>query len=199
MKWIKWEGQQYIYLFLLIIALGFSGWLYMQSSFNINFLSPKTIAYLPDMMIEDLTVTQFDVEGKPAHYFHTPHLTHFPHKSMSQFTSPQIILSPEEGQPWTIRSDKGKAEDGSNKITLIGDVVFHQNAADNEKEKIIKTEEMTYYTKRSWATTQKKVFFEQPGLSVQSTGLAADLKKQQIYLLHQVSSIYNPNDENETL
>lgn len=199
MKYIKWEGQQYIYLFLLIIALGFSGWYYMQSSFNINLLSPKIIAYLPDIMIEDLTVKQFDATGKPAHYFYTPALTHFPHKSMSQFTQPKIILTPEDEEPWTIRADRGRAEEGINKITLISNVIFHQNAANNQKEKKITTELMTYYSKKNWATTPEKIFFEQPGLSVQSVGLAADLKEQKIFLLHQVSSIYDPNNENETL
>lgn len=195
MKVIRWEGQQYIYLFFLLILLGFSGWYYMQSSFNLNILSPKIIAYLPDIMVEDLTLTQFDTQGKPAHSFYTPQLTHFPHKSMSQYTSPQITLTPEGQEPWSIHSNAGEAEDGINKIILIGNVVMHQNATNNEKEKTIKTEEITYYTKKNWATTQKKIFFEQPGLSVQSVGLAADLKEQQIFLLHQVSSIYEPNNE----
>jgi LPS export ABC transporter protein LptC len=202
-KWpkFKWQDQQYIQLFVLFMVLGFMGWFYMQSTFDMNILPRKLIARLPDIIIEDLTLTQFDEKGQPAHYFHTPHLIHYPHKDKSRFTSPQIVLTQDgdNPNPWQINADRGEAEAGINKIILIDHVIFHQQALNKDKEKNIKTNRITYYSKKNWAVTPEKIFFDQPGLSVQSIGMGADLKEQKIYLLHQVSSIYDPKNSNETL
>jgi lipopolysaccharide export system protein LptC len=193
------DGKQYIYLFILFIVLGFSGSYYLQSSFKNNRLPKSVLAYLPDIVVEDLTVTQFNEKGLLAHYFHTPQLIHYPHQNFSQFIQPQIILVPpsENNAPWTIRADKGESKDGVDKITLIDNVVFHQDASGTEKEKTISTSEITYYPQKDWAVTHKMIIFEEPGLRVQSQGMTAQLKKQQIHLLQQVSTTYVPNDQNE--
>ncbi len=191
-------GQQYVYLFLLLIGLGFSGWYYAQSSFIFNALSPKLIAYLPDIIVDDLSVKQFDIKGQLSHYFYTPQLIHTPNKNLSRFTHPKIILSSQEenGRPWSIQADNGIAEDGLDKITLINNVVFHQNASGNDQEKTLRTTSITYYPKKNWAETQEMIFFEEPRLHAQSLGMTANLKTQEIHLLQQVSSIYVPNKNN---
>lgn len=204
MKLKFYHGQQYIYLFALIIILGFAGWYYMQASFfSIQRIPDKIIARLPDIIVNNLRVTQFSTEGKPTHYFYTPQLIHFPHQNLSQFIKPHITLASQKGNPWIIHADKGESESGLDKVTLLDHVVIHQDpsASDpNEKEKTITTSEITYYPKKNFAETQKMIFFEEPGLHVQSLGMTAELEKQKIHLLQQVSSVYvqdNQKNQNE--
>jgi lipopolysaccharide export system protein LptC len=121
-------------------------------------------------------------------------LTHFPYNNSSKFISPHYILHSEKGEPWFIQSERGESEQGTTKITLIDRVILHQNASETEKEKTITTSEMSYFPEKNWAETNKMVFFEEPGLRIQSEGMTANLKEQKINLSQHVTSEYIPNE-----
>lgn len=185
------QGLEYVYIFMAIIALGFTGW-YYASPPNISKMSKEALSHLPDAIAYELHVTQFNAKGFPSNRFYTPKLTHFPNTS-SQFTAPRIMLYPESGQPWFIQSDSGQAQQSADIITLTDHVILHQDASGTDKAKTITTSEITYYTKKDLATTPKMIVFEQPGLLVKSLGMTAHLKTQQIHLSQQVWSEYHQN------
>lgn len=191
----RYDGQQYIYLFVLMIMLGFTGWYYAESPYDNDKLSSETLSHLPDFIIQEVSITQFNALGLPSHHFQTPLLTHFPYNNASQFISPRITLCPDKGEPWLIQADNGKSEKGTAIVTLFNHVKLHQNASTtnkNEQEKNITTTELTYYSKKDLAKTPAMIYFEEPGLRIQSLGMKANLKKQEITLLQQVRSEYVP-------
>lgn len=192
----RYHGQQYIYLFILIVSLGFIGWYYAQPSLYAERIPDKVLVYLPDVIVKNLDITQFNEQGFPTNHLYTPELMHFPHQNLSQFTKPRIILYPQHGAPWFILADKGEAELGVEKITLLNNVVLHQNALGNEKARTITTSAITYYSQKDFVETPQMIYFEEPGLRVKSLGMTADLKKQQVNLLQHVSSEYIQNENN---
>lgn len=190
------QGLEYVYLFIAIIALGFTGWYYATPP-NINKISKEALSRLPDAIAYEVHATLFNLKGLPANRFYTPKLTHFPNTS-SQFVRPRIVLYPDNGQPWFIQSDSGQSQQNADIITLTDHVILHQEASGNDKAKTITTSEITYYTKKDLATTPKMIFFEQPGLLIKSLGMTAHLKTQQIHLSKQVWSEYIQNEKQDT-
>lgn len=189
------DGMQYVYFFIALILIGFTGWYYTRPSRFPQGLSHEILLRLPDHIVTELNMTEFNTEGFPARRFHVKELIHFPTHNLSQFKKPYIVLYPDKGKPWVIQSDEGEAENGTTKITLLNHVIMHQNAYENETEKTITTDEITYYTQNDFAETKKMIFFEQPGLRIQSLGMKAYLKKQQIELSQQVWSEYINNEK----
>lgn len=187
------QGQQYVYLFVAILALGFTGWFYSQPALVTNPIPKETLDHMADMIITSLNVTQFNEKGMPANHFYTPQLTHYPYNNSSEFTNPHIILYPDDAAPWVIQSDKGTAEQGAEKVVLSDNVIMHQDAYGNEKVKNITTSQITYFTEKDWAETDKNILFVQPGLRVRSKGMTANLKTQKINLLKNVTSEYIPD------
>lgn len=187
----RYQGLEYVYVFIAIIALGFTGWYYATPP-TISKMSKEALSRLPDAIAYEVHATQFNVKGFPANRFYTPQLTHFPNTS-SQFMEPRIMLYPESGEPWFIQSDSGQSQQNAHIITLSDHVILHQNASENDKAKTITTSEITYYTKKDLVTTSKMIFFEQPGLLIKSLGMTAHLKTQQIHLSKQVWSEYHQN------
>lgn len=191
----QYQGQYAIYLFLLMVALGFTGWYYAQPSFEIKKLPQETLAHIPDSIVTDVDVTQFNKLGQLSTHFYTPKLTHYPANNWSQFTTPRIVLYPEKGEPWFIQADEGQAENGYQIIRLMNNVTMHQDASKtdkSDKSKTIATTQLTYLTEQNLAVTSQMVYFEQPGLKVKSLGMTANLKEQKIKLLQQVWSEYVP-------
>lgn len=190
----RYHGQQYIYLFILIIVLGFTGWYYAQPSLSTPRLSEETLAHLPDVVITNVHATQFNNEGMLSSRFYTPELIHFPYNNMSQFVAPRIIIysdqKADQVAPWYIQADKGQSEQGSDQITLTQHVIMHQDASLTEKAKTITTEEIIYNAKTDRAFTDKMIYFDQTGLQVQSQGMEAYLKQQKVHLLQQVVGKY---------
>lgn len=191
----SYQGQQYIYMFIMIILLGFTGWYYAQPSLVNNPIPKDVLIHLPDIIITDLNITQFNAQGNMANHFYTPELTHFPYNNLSQFIEPRIIVYSQASseQPWLIQANQGESEQGSKIITLSEHVHMHQQGNGTEKEKTILTDEITYYADTDTATTQDIIYFSEPGLHVKSQGMTANLKEQRIHLLQQVTSEYQPN------
>jgi lipopolysaccharide export system protein LptC len=71
-------------------------------------------------------------------------------------------------------------------------VVVHQEQGPNTQESTMTTEKIIYYPKEKKATSDLLVTFEQPGNTVQATGMTAYLAEKRIQLLHQARGKYVP-------
>lgn len=185
-------AKQAAWLFCTMIALACSGW-YFASSPAVMKLDEKTLLGMPDSIVTGLTVRQFSPEGTLANFLETPEMESIPQKNTHLLKSPHIILNQKDQQGWDIRSEKAESINRGQQITFINQVVIHQNKGLHNQESTFRTEELTYFPKKKFATTALAIIFEQPGSIVHSTGMNAYLEDKRVELLSKTRATYEPS------
>lgn len=184
-------AKQAIWLFITIIILACSGWYFAYKDNGLK-LNKDALSSTVDTTITQLSVRQFNKEGLLINYLTTPLMEHIPQEDIQLLKTPHILIKQDDQPAWEISSLKAKSFDGGQRITFIERVIVHQNPGDKTQESTLKTEEVTYYPKEKKATTDLFVTFEQPGNTIQSTGMNAYLDEKRVELLHQARGSYDP-------
>lgn len=186
-------ARQALTLALLMLALACAGWYFASSAPKFK-LDAKALSVLPDMIIYGLEVKQFNDKGVLVNELHTPMLTHVQAQDKHILKDPEIRIVQQEGKPaWKIESQEAVALHNGEEITFYRQVRVEQPKGENSPGSLLTTEQIVYYPKTNQAMTDLPVMFAQPGTVVHSTGMRADLAKQQVQLLHQARGSYVPN------
>lgn len=184
--------KQMTCLLLALISLAFSGW-YFASSKIVTRLDAHTLSTTADMVINNLTVHQFDTNGRLVHYLETPLMRHIATNNTNWLKDPHIIIKQDNQPAWEIHAQQATALYGGQQITFNKDVVIHQNKDEHTEESTLTTEAMTYFTKDKLATTLLDITYERAGSMVQSTGMKAYLADKRVVLLSNARGTYGPN------
>ncbi|WP_133130082.1 LPS export ABC transporter periplasmic protein LptC [Legionella yabuuchiae] len=184
-------GKQAVWLFAVLIGLAFSSW-YFASSGPVKTLDEQTLSSTIDTMVHNLTLSQYNEEGKLINFLKTPLMHHIPKNNKHWLKTPYIIVTQENQKPWEIKALEATSLYGGDKITLTKHVIFHQAQSDKAPESTLKTEEIVYFPKKKIAITKKHVTFEQPGNIVQSEGMKAYLAEKRVKLLGNARGKYEP-------
>ncbi|GGI81035.1 LPS export ABC transporter periplasmic protein LptC [Legionella impletisoli] len=184
-------GKQAAWLFAVLIGLAFSSW-YFASSAPVKKLDENTLSNTVDTIIQDLTLSQYNEEGKRINFLKTPLMHHIPKDNKHWLKTPYIVVTQENQTPWEIKALEATSLYGGDKITLSKHVVLHQASSEKTPESTLKTEEIIYFPKKKLATTKKSVTFEQPGNIVQSEGMKAYLAEKRVKLLGNARGKYEP-------
>jgi len=182
------SNKQLSLSFLLVIAIGFTGWLILHHKQS-SYLAHKN-ANNPDSIADEVTIITMDVEGKPASKISAKQLIHFPDNNTSLASSPKLTVFIKNEQPWHITANKGKSVDGDNMIQLWDDVQFMQPADQDSPQSLILTESFTFWPKKHLGETDKPITLLQPGTKVTAVGLNADTLSGKIDLLKDVRGSY---------
>lgn len=185
-------AKQAIWLFFTMIALACSGWYFAISPLIVK-LDDQTLANTADSVVSNLTVRQFDAEGMLVNFLESPEMQHVPDKNTNLFKSPHIILKQENQTSWDIRSKKAQSINKGEQITLVENVIIHQDKSEHTQESTFKTEELTYFPKQKLASTALAVVFEQAGSIVHAIGMKAYLEDKHVELLSKARATYEPN------
>ncbi len=184
-------SKQAAWFFLALIGLACSGW-YFASETPVIRLDTKTLSTTTDAIISHLTVRQYNTDGQLTNYIKTPLMHHIPLNNTHWFKEPHIIIAQQDQPAWEIHSKQATSFRGGEEITFKKDVLIHQGKDDRTQESTLKTEEITYFPKRKFASTTAKVTFEQPGNIVHSTGMNAYFAEKRVQLLGQAQGTYEP-------
>ena len=184
-------GKQAGWLFVVLISLACMGW-YFASSTPVVKLDDQTLATTTDTVITNLSVHQYDVDGKLINFLQTPLISHVPLNNTHWLKEPHIIVNQKDAPAWDIRSHEATSVQGFGQITFSNDVVIQQKNDDQTVGSTIKTEEITYFPKDKLATTEAEVTYEQPGNIVHSKGMKAYLAEKRVQLLSSARGSYVP-------
>lgn len=185
-------AKQAAWLFVALICIACSGW-YFASSPIVLKLDEHTLSTTVDTIITNLTVHQFDSEGRLVNYLQTPLMHHIAANNTHWLKTPYIVISQQNQPPWEIRAQQATAHHGGQDITFHKQVVIHQNKDEHTQESTLKTEAITYFPKDKLATTLLDVTYERAGNIVHATGMNAYLAERRVKLLSQARGTYAPS------
>lgn len=182
------NSKQFIFYFLLIAAIGFTGWLLTHRQ-----RTPQTIhsnSNHPDSIAEDVTIVNMDTDGKPSSRLSAVKMTHFPTNNITFALQPNLTIFLKNEQPWYITAIHGKSTDGNTMIQLWDNVKFLQPGSHETPESTVLTESFTFWPRRKWGETDKPITLLQPGTKITAIGLTADTNTGRIDLLKDVRGSY---------
>lgn len=178
--------QTIISLILLPFALA-SSWIIWHW---LSLPNVEIAKYRPDSFVTHIVAVQMDETGKPKNVLTAPKMVHYPAGDTTDTLSPHFIIYSDSGQPWHITADKGRAQQGTEIITLWDNVKMYQPPGLNNPAITITTSTITVYPHQQTAHTSAPIMLKQVGGNVHSVGLNADLKTGAIDLLSQVRGQY---------
>jgi lipopolysaccharide export system protein LptC len=185
--------KQTTWLLAAILSLSFSGW-YFSGTTKKPRLDEKTLSTTADMIIYNLTVQQFDAGGQLINALETPLMHHIPSKNTHWLKNPHVSITQQNEPAWEIQAQQATAIYGGQQITFNKQVVIHQAKNESTQESTLKTESLTYFPKKKFATTSLAVIYERPGSIVQSTGMKVYLAEKRVVLLSQARGTYVPTE-----
>lgn len=185
-------AKQAAWLFIALICMACSSWYFASSSVVIK-LDAHTLSTTTDMIVNHLTVHQFDTEGRLANYIQTPLMHHIAENNTHWLKTPHIIVSQQNQPAWEIHAQQATALYGGQQITFNQNVVIHQGKDKNTQESTLTTETITYFPKDKLAKTPLDITYERAGNIVQAKGMEAYLSEKRVKLLSQARGTYAPS------
>ncbi|MFY7697434.1 MAG: LPS export ABC transporter periplasmic protein LptC [Legionella sp.] len=185
-------GRQAVWLLLTLIALACSGW-YFASSKETIILDDKTLANTTDIIANNLTVRQFDVHGQLTHYLYSPLMRHTPLNNKNWFQKPHVVIKQSESSIWEIEANKATSIHGGHEIVFENNVIIHQQSNPHGQASTLYTDNISYFPKKKFAKTAKKIVIEQEKNRITAIGMHAHLEKQSVKLLSHITGSYEPS------
>lgn len=152
----------------------------------------------PQVFMTDVEMREFGVDGNLRFQLKTPLIRHFQidGKASAQdytlFDLPQIIFLGDGQKPaWNITAQLGRNDTNGDIFTLSTDVLAQQ-VSKTQGTITISTSELRLNTREQLAETDKAVTMRSAKTHLETQGLRAYIKQDQIELLNNVTGTYEP-------
>ncbi|MET0329337.1 MAG: LPS export ABC transporter periplasmic protein LptC [Luteimonas sp.] len=146
-----------------------------------------------DYLLRDFDIVALDSAGKEAFSLQAPELQQTPGARTLELVTPLFHIPEKEGKGrWEVRSQTGWVSENNEEVRLRG-AVTADSPEGSPRPTRMRTESLNIFPQRNQATSEAVVDVEQPGSTMQGTGLRADLDSGRIELLSKVKFRNEPN------
>lgn len=140
----------------------------------------------------DFTLHVYDTQGKLLNELQSPLVRHIPQNNTNWLKNPHIIMTENNQSEWRIDAEEATTKNGGEEIVFNKRVVIKQLSNKQSVQSTFKTDSLTYFPQKKFATTTDHITFIQPGHVVKAKGMNAYLAEKRIQLLSHTRGIYEP-------
>lgn len=185
---MNWRLVLTVVLLTGALLSGWSAWRQKDSIVDADPADGRT-----DYLLRDFDIVALDSEGNEAFSLQAPELQQTPGARTLELVTPLFHVPETEGDGrWAIRSQTGWVSEDNEEVRLRGDVVA-DSPEGSARPTRMRTEALNVFPQRNQATSEAVVDVQQPGSTMQGTGLRADLDSGRIELLSKVKFRNEPN------
>ena len=152
-------------------------------------------AHTPDFYMENFTTTTMGPDGSPARRISAEYMAHFADTESSEFTRPYVVLYPESGPPWEVRSERGWASARDEVMLLLGKVHIWRDTPSGERLIEIHTSDLRVIPATDYGETDQPVTIVRGNVESRGLGMRAYLEDDRLELLSNVQTVYDPPRE----
>lgn len=182
---LTWRGTLTLVLLVAVLASGWSVWNHSRGT------DPATVASRSDYVLRDFELISLDTEGKESFTLRGPRLQRDPGAKSMSLETPLFLVPDRDGAYWEVRAQRGHVPEDGTELRLRGKVVA--TSPDGQAPATsINTEQLNLFPRADRATSAVAVTVTRPGLTMRGRGLEADFTRQQVSLLADVHSRYDP-------
>ncbi|WP_165971079.1 LPS export ABC transporter periplasmic protein LptC [Luteimonas terrae] len=146
-----------------------------------------------DYLLRDFDIVALDSDGHEAFSLQAPELQQTPGARTLELVTPLFHVPEKEGDGrWEIRSQTGWVSENNEEVRLRG-AVTADSPPGSARPMRMRTDSLNVFPQRNQATSDAVVDVEQPGSTMQGTGMRADLDSGRIELLSKVRFRNEPN------
>lgn len=158
----------------------------------------QTQKEFPQIFMTDVEMREFAIDGTLRFQLNTPLIRHFQVDEKASaadytlFDAPKMVFAGDAEKPaWHISAQLGRNHSNGDLFTLSGDVLAEQ-ASKTQGTISVNTAELQLNTREQFAETDKAVTMRSAKTHLETQGLRANFKQDQIELLSNVTGNYEP-------
>lgn len=171
-----------VVIVLLLLGAGLSAWSLWSQRHQQAPDGPASGR--PDYVLHDFELVVLDQQGHESFTLRAPLLARDPSDETIEIATPRFVIPPKPGsgdQPWRVKSRTGWVSATGDELRLRGDVRANSEDAGGQPIRIA-TEQLNIFPETRRATSAVPVTVNQPGFTMNGTGLEALLGADRIFL-----------------
>jgi len=174
---------------IIISALALLSWWFQDIWKEAPIIQPKKDKHFPDYFMENFTLTNMDINGRPSYILRAIKMLHYADDDSSELEQPRIQFLSEQGD-WTITAEQALILENSQQIQLKNNVQLKREASAQQAPMTIVTEYLSINTETEIAETEYLAQVTSRGLALTSKGLVYDSRKGILKLASEVKGVY---------
>ncbi|MCZ4306476.1 LPS export ABC transporter periplasmic protein LptC [Zoogloeaceae bacterium G21618-S1] len=165
-------SPQHLYPIIALAALaGGSIWLERVTKDPNASPAPKAMRG-PDVIVEQMALTRFDLTGKPQYYIDAQQMKHLPAQAQSELTDP-VVRYQRDGMHMRLTAEHGVTRDDGERVDLKGQVRA-QRTLPGKPVSTFASDTLVLWPNTEQAKSVDPVVLTQDGAEVHSNGMNAD-------------------------
>lgn len=159
-------------ILLLIIVVGTSYW--YSRTMRIPRAAPPPAPGTPDVVVERVVITQFDVHGIARNKLFAEQLTHFGENDNIELANPRLVSLRQDQPQVDARSQRARIENAGEKVHMMGSVLLTRAAGAGEPALRLSTEYLLALPDLDRFTTDKPVEMERGTSTINAQSMIYD-------------------------
>jgi len=165
-------SPQHLYPIIALAALA-GGSIWLERVTKDPNTSPEPNAMRgPDVIVEQMALTRFDLTGTPQYYVDAQQMRHLPGQAQSELTDP-VVRYQRDGMHLRLTAEHGVARDDGERVDLKGQVRA-QRTLPGKPVSTFASDTLVLWPNTEQAKSVDPVVLTQDGAEVHSNGMSAD-------------------------
>jgi lipopolysaccharide export system protein LptC len=159
-------------IILLTVVVGTSYW--YSRVIRIPRAAPPPKPGTPDVVVEQVVITQFDAHGAARNKLFAARLTHFLENDNVELSSPRLVtLRPDQPQ-LEARAQRARIENAGERVHMMGSVLLTRAAAPSEPAMRLSTEYLLALPDQDRFSTDRPVEMERGPSTINADAMVYD-------------------------
>lgn len=178
---------------LLLALLAGSTYWYSQAT-RVGDLAHPVSREGADTVVDGVTLTQFDAEGRATNRLIGERITHYPSDDRAEVIRPRMVSLRADQPQIDAKANHARVEDGGARVILSGDVSLIRAAGKNGEQPMrLSTEKLVVLPDTEQFSTDAPVEIERGGSHVSSVGMDYDNIKRTVRFRSRVRGTVEPS------
>ena len=169
---------------VLLVAATASGWILHSPDLD-ETAAAGNPTKAPDTYMEHFVTVEMDATGQPKRRLEADYMAYHADETV-ELTNPHYVLFRSEGEPWHVRSERGRVSGDGAVVKLLGNVDIWRNDVSGARNIDIRTQHLTVRPESEYGETREQVTIRTPAHVSTGVGMRAYLGETRIELLSQV-------------
>jgi lipopolysaccharide export system protein LptC len=177
---------------LLLVLLAATSYWYSQTT-RLGDLANAVSREGPDVVVDGVSMTQFDAEGRAINKLIGDRVTHFPSDDRVEVVRPRLISLREDQPQLDAKADHARVEDSGARVVLSGDVTLIRAAGkDGEPSMRMTTDRLVALPDSEQFSTDAPVEIERGASRIHAVGMDYNNIKRTVKFRSKVRGTIEP-------
>ena len=183
-------------LLLMLLLAGLTFWL-ERTVRDEEGMHPSLRRHDPDYIVDKLTHTRFNAQGKVESTLVAAKMLHYPDDDSTDLVAPRVVQTRPDAPRVTVTADRGSLSQDGEEIFLYDNVLVVRDAGAGNSETRMQTSFLQLARAQSVVRTDREVVITEDDRVLTGRGMEFYSDSGQLYLRERVRGRYEPKKKND--